>query len=157
MALRNNVNAIKLELWKEVRPLDYFLVDIIIEKTIGWCETEASISMKEFTERSGKRSDEIYSSLKRLEETGIIRRKKKDIWIYFSLNEDYFGSLLIKKHQDALNLRKKMSLIVDNSKELDGNSVQVTRNFRLSYTEIPSKNPAKVREIIDNLVSKDTY
>lgn len=141
MALRNNVWKIRELLWKECVPLELCLLDMILGRTIGWRQKEAKVKIEEFVEFSGKRRDEVYRALRGLVERGVIRRRKYEHCLYFSLNEDYFGALLIKRHEDALQRRlNSIRVVVDNSKNLDGISVQDEQKFRSTQTEIPSNN-----------------
>jgi phage replication O-like protein O len=119
MALRNNVYDLKLELWHILKPLEYYLVDVIIDKTIKWREKEARITIQELMERTRlTRHTHIYEALKSLEEKKIIFRRKQNHNLIIGLNEDFFGGLLIKRHEDALLARKgKIKMIVDNSKK----------------------------------------
>lgn len=118
MALRNNVFDLKLDLWHILKPLEYYLVDILIDKTIKWREREARITIEELKERTRQHHSEIYRALKSLEDKKIITRRKYDHRLIIGLNEDYFGGLLIKRHEDALqSRRKKIKVVVDNSKK----------------------------------------
>lgn len=120
MALRNNVQDAKIRLWKEVNPLQYFLVDIIIDKTIKWTAKEARIDIEHMVERTDQRRTHIYRALRVLKEKKIIVWKKDRDGSTFGLNEEYFGALLIKKHEESLqNRREKIKVVVDNSKERD--------------------------------------
>ena len=133
MALRNNVNQTRLELWKIVRPLEYFLVDIIIEKTIGWRQKEARIKIEELMEKTDQDHTRIYRALKALETKGIITRRKVDHNLIIGLNEEYFGGLLIQKHENALLARKsKIKMVVDNSKSTCKISTPIVRNQHIS-------------------------
>lgn len=157
IALMNNVFETKLELWHILQPLEYFLVDVIIEKTIKWRDKEAKIHITEFEARTKLRRDYIYIALKKLEtEKIIVRRKVRHDWI-IGLNEDYFGALLIKKHENALlQRRNKIKIIVDNSKNktrfqsgLDLNSVQLRLDSSLVQTGIQSESNSQTCEIIE--------
>lgn len=119
MALRNNVYDLKLELWRILKPLEYYLVDVIIDKTIKWREKEAKITIKELKERTGQHHSEIYRALKGLETKRVIVRRKHNHDLIIGLNEEFFGELLIKKHADALlERKKKIKIVVDNSKKV---------------------------------------
>lgn len=130
MALRNNVQDLKLDLWHEVKPLEYYLIEIIIDKTIKWRSKMAKISIEELTERTRQRHDYIYIALKNLEKKGIIiRRKVKHDW-FIGLNEEYFGGLLIKRHEESLQERKKkIKIVVDNSKNPTQNQSESDSNL----------------------------
>lgn len=138
MALRNNVYDVKLELWHILKPLEYYLVDIIIDKTIKWREKESKITIQEFMERTRlTRHTHIYEALKSLEEKKIIFRRKQNHNLIIGLNEEYFGGLLIKRHEDALLARKnKIKIVVDNSKSDVDNSKKDVNYVSRSRTRV---------------------
>ena len=117
MALRNNVQDLKLELWHELSPLEYYLVDIIIDKTIKWRTKEARIDPSEWLSRTRQKKQNVYAALKTLKEKKIITYRRDKYFSYYGLNEEYFGGLLIAKHEKAEQERRsKIKLAVDNSK-----------------------------------------
>lgn len=139
MALRNNVYDTKLELWHVLKPLEYYLVDIIIDKTIKWRQKEAKITIEELTERTRQHRSEIYRTLKSLEIKKVIFRRKQRHDLIIGLNEDYFGELLIKRHEDALHARRnKIKIVVDNSKkecEIHNDFVENSHNISVDSTQ----------------------
>jgi len=154
MALRNNVRQIKLRLWKEVKPLEYFLVDFIIDRTIGWRQEEAPIKMEDFIEYSGQKHPHIYVALKKLEKEKIIFRRKVEHHTYYSLNHDYFGALLIKRHKDALEARRnKFKVVVDNSKNDVRDSYKPCTNSVQPLYEIRTEKDSQDIENIDENMS----
>src|ERR1700749_2374245 len=78
MSLRNNVFAVKLLLWKELKPLEHFLVDLIIEKTIGWSQKTAEFTIEELCEKTDQLPNHIYTALKNLEIKSVILRSKSN-------------------------------------------------------------------------------
>lgn len=165
MALRNNVYDTKLELWHILKPLEMFLVDIIIDKTIKWRQKEAKITIEDLVERTKQRSDYIYIALKELESKGVIVRRKTKHDLFIGLNEEFFGELLIKKHEDALQARKsKIKIVVDNSKnktenkaDLHLNSVQSPPDSSLVYTGFKSEKVRQDNDIIKESGSLNTF
>ena len=115
MALRNNVYDSKLELWHLLTPLEYYLVDVIIDKTIKFRKEESKMTIKELMERTRQDHTKIYRVLKSLETKKVITRKKNNHDLIIGLNKDYFGALLITKHQEALTRRKSLKLVCQSS------------------------------------------
>lgn len=117
MALRNNVWEVRDQLWDELVPFEMRMIDVIIDKTIKWRVKEAKVTIEELIERTKKNRSWVYEALKSLEKKGVIIRRKIRHDLYIGLNEDYFGGLLIKRHDEALQARrKKIKVVVDNSK-----------------------------------------
>lgn len=116
MALRNNVYDLKLDLWNEVTPLEYYLVDIIIDKTIKWRAKEARIDSAELIQRTRKDEKYIYRALRNLIKKKVINKRRDKHFSYYSLNEEYFGGVLITRHEKIWNERPKLRLAVNNSK-----------------------------------------
>lgn len=134
MALRNNVYDLKLELWRTLKPIEYYLVDIIIDKTIKWRTKEARIDIAEFVQRTGNDEKYLYAALRNLIKKKVINKRRDKHYTYYGLNEEFFGELLIAKHEKAWQERRnKIKLAVDNSKsgvsaghqECAGNTPQV--------------------------------
>lgn len=171
MALRNNVQDLKLDLWHEVKPLEYYLIEIIIDKTIKWRTKEARIKIQELMERTRQADTHIYAALRELKRKNIITWKKDRMGSIIGLNEEYFGGLLIKRHEDALlERRKKIRVVVDNSenhvdnsKSTDGyrqsdrrqTSVKVTTDVSQN-DEIRQSNQYQDTETIDEMRSLNT-
>lgn len=161
MALRNNVYDLKLELWPLLKPLEYFLVDLIIDKTIKWRQKEAKINMEDLEEKTKERRDYIYIALKSLEDKKVIIRRKVKHDSFVALNEDYFGELLIKKHADAWSARRnRIKIVVNNKTEIqskeDLNPVLSGLESSLVKTEIQSEIDTQQFEIIKENVSLNT-
>jgi hypothetical protein len=116
MALRNNVHNLKLDLWLYLKPIEYFLLDVIIDKTIKWRAKEARIDIAEFVARTQKHEKYIYGALRNLIKKKIITKRRDKHFSYYGLNEDYFGGVLITRHEKAWNERPKLRLAVNNSK-----------------------------------------
>lgn len=137
MALRNNVQDIKLDLWHEVKPLEYYLIEIIIDKTIKWRTKMAKISIEELMERTRLDHSRIYRALKTLEQKKIITRYKVRHDWFIGLNEEYFGGLLIKRHEEAqLERRKKIRIVVDNSEKHGDNSKNLFKSSTPSVQDL---------------------
>lgn len=135
MALRNNVYDLKLELWHVLKPLEYYLLDVIIDKTIKWRVSEAKITIQELMERTRQAETHIYAALRSLKQKKIIIWNKQKYFSVFGLNEEYFGGLLIKKYEEAQQQRRsKMRVVVDNSK----NRVDSCDEIRQSERRISS-------------------
>jgi hypothetical protein len=159
-SMRNNVFRIKLMLWKILKPLDYFIVDLIIDKTIGYGRKVDRFSIEEICEKSGQRRDYIYIALKRLHAKGIISKEKLNSDFYLGLNEEFFGRLLTKKKEEELQQRKrKIRVVVDNSvpkkdetyNKSDSNLSLVQSELKISpiHTYNKFENPAKYHEITE--------
>ena len=116
MALRNNVYDVKLDLWHVLKPLEMHLVDIIIDKTIKWRAKEGRIDIAELVQRTRKCDRYIYNALRNLIDKKIINKRRDKHFSYYSLNEDYFGGVLITRHEKIWNDRPKLRLAVNNSK-----------------------------------------
>ncbi len=165
MALKNSIYDLKLELWHILKPLEMHLVDIIIDRTIKWRETEAKIDMDFLVKATRQRKDHIYIALKNLETSGVIVRRKVKHDTFIGLNEEYFGALLIKKHQDALLARRNtIKIVVDNAPksktEIRSNStqgsVQEVPDSGTVQTKIRSKIDTQPHEIIRQNLSLNT-
>lgn len=160
MALRNNVFDLKVKLWHEVSPLEYYLVDIIIDKTIKWRAKEARIDPSEWLDRTCQKKQNVYAALARLKKKKIITYRRDKHFSYYGLSEEFFGGVLIKRHEDALKARERLKLAVDNSKSNveighmshDGESYEtlpgVIRDMTGSHMRYDSK-PTDSPEIIE--------
>jgi DNA-binding MarR family transcriptional regulator len=165
MALRNNVYDLKLELWHVLKPLEYYLVDVIIDKTIKWRTDEAIITISELKERTRQHHSEIYRALKNLESKGVIIRRKFKHDTVIGLNQNYFGALLIKRHEDALKARKnKIKIVIDNSKTVCETRTAFVRNSHSSCAdptqsmcESHTQNVSQPIEIIDGTPPLNTF
>ncbi len=156
MALRNNVYDLKLELWHILKPLEMHLVDIIIDRTIKWKQEEAKISIQEFMEKTRQDHTRIYRALKALEDRKVIVRRKHKHDLVIGLNKEYFGDLLIKKHEEALLARKsRVKLVVDNSKNVCKTSTDVVHNPHIPCVPdaqvLCKTDTEKVRQVHDNI------
>jgi hypothetical protein len=159
MSLRNNVYDLKLELWHILKPLEYYLVDVIIDKTIKFNIKEAKITIQQFRDQTRRHHSEIYRGLKVLETKKVIIRTKCKDYSVFMLNEDYFGGLLIKRFEDALKARRnKIKIVVDNSKskcEPHTPDVSETHTSSVNHTqgkcEIHTQERSQDGEIIEEI------
>lgn len=148
MALRNNVWEVRDQLWSELTPLQMQVIDIIIDKTIKWRTKEARIKIQEFMERTRQADTHIYAALRELKRKKIIIWNKDRMGSVIGLNEEYFGGLLIKRHEEALlERRKKIHMVVDNSRKsvdnskvTDGTGQSERRQASVKVTEGVSQN-----------------
>ncbi len=157
MALRNNVWDIREELWDLLKPSEIRMVDAIITKTIKWRTDTAKISIKELAEKTKKNHNHVYTVLKELHEKGVITKTKDRHDFILGLDPDFFGGLLIKKHADALQVRRsKIKVVVDNTKKESRFGTSSVHNQDLSGTDLGltqsrscTKIDTQVLEIID--------
>lgn len=154
--------AARMELWKILKPLELFIVDIIIEKTIGWRTKAAKFTIEELKEKTGQKHTHIYPALKKLESMGIIFRQKQKHDLIIGLNENYFGGLLIKKHEDADQARRnKIKIVVNNVSESRTENVPNSNNSCADsvqdMNESGTQKEAQPHEIIEESSPLKTF
>jgi hypothetical protein len=119
MALRFNIIQKRKELRKVLSYREYCLLEEIIDGTVDKWESKSKFDLRKLGENLGIRINKTYVTLKSLTSKKIIIREKTEFKLQetIGLNPDIFGQILID-HQHMLELKKHLSLVVDNSERL---------------------------------------
>lgn len=171
MSTRFNILQKRRMIRRSLKPLENYLLDDIEEGTLYKWSSESEFDLEDLSLSLGTGVNRIYSMLSSLHERGIIvkrdtRYKRRFV---LGLDPDFFGQILTN-HQNELEQKRHLSLVVDNKGNgVDNSRKQVpngTNEVPNGTNEVPKtkrrspkqeKKIANCREIIEEKSPIDPY
>jgi hypothetical protein len=166
MSLRYNIRRKQKELRHELPPSQYYLIEEIIDGTVGDWDSTNEFDLEHLAKQMGyKSTNKLYSMLKELDKKELIVRKstrypRREV---LGLNPKLFGQVLTN-HQTDLEKKRHLKIVVDNSQneltKCEPRTHEVGANNSRSVSEQLTKcvlNQPQVNEIIDKKFPSDSY